>query len=113
MVGFGVGVVGVEGFDVCSPGFRVVATKATSPLTIPDFRCPCVPPPHPTPHPPLPPQHAPRPPPPGGNMVGYVTKQRETREQRGGLCLGEDECNYFFRWGGGGRGGLGGVCVPG
>lgn len=40
-------------------------------------------------------------------MVGFVTKQRETRDQRGGLCLDEDECNYFFRragvgaqWGG-------------
>jgi hypothetical protein len=33
----------------------------------------------------------------GGNMVGYVTRQRETRDQRGGLCLDEDECNYFFR----------------
>jgi serine/threonine protein kinase len=30
-------------------------------------------------------------------MVGYVTKQRETRDQRGGLCLDEDECNYYFR----------------
>jgi serine/threonine protein kinase len=33
----------------------------------------------------------------GGNMVGYVTKHRETRESRGGLCLDEDECNYYFR----------------
>jgi hypothetical protein len=33
----------------------------------------------------------------GGNMVAYVTKRRETREQRGGLCLDEDEANYFFR----------------
>jgi serine/threonine protein kinase len=30
-------------------------------------------------------------------MVGYVTRQRESREVRGGLCLDEDECNYFFR----------------
>lgn len=30
-------------------------------------------------------------------MVGFVTKQRETRDQRGGLCLDEDECNYYFR----------------
>jgi hypothetical protein len=35
----------------------------------------------------------------GGNMVGYVTRLRETRDQRGGLCLDEDEVNYFFRWG--------------
>lgn len=33
----------------------------------------------------------------GGNMVAYVTKRRETRESRGGLCLDEDEANYFFR----------------
>ncbi|KAI8468136.1 MAG: kinase-like domain-containing protein [Monoraphidium minutum] len=33
----------------------------------------------------------------GGNMVGYVTKMRETREARGGLCLNEDEANYLFR----------------
>ncbi|GIL87182.1 hypothetical protein Vretimale_14287 [Volvox reticuliferus] len=34
---------------------------------------------------------------PGGNMVGYVTKKRETKSQRGGLCLDEDEARYFFR----------------
>ena len=33
----------------------------------------------------------------GGNMVGYVTRRRATRDERGGLCLDEDECNYFFR----------------
>lgn len=33
----------------------------------------------------------------GGNMVAYVTKRRETRESRGGLCLDEDEANFFFR----------------
>lgn len=33
----------------------------------------------------------------GGNMVAYVTKRRDTREARGGLCLDEDEANYFFR----------------
>jgi len=30
-------------------------------------------------------------------MVAYVTKRRETRESRGGLCLDEDEANFFFR----------------
>ena len=30
-------------------------------------------------------------------MVNYVTKQRESRDARGGLCLDENECNYFFR----------------
>jgi serine/threonine-protein kinase SRK2 len=33
----------------------------------------------------------------GGNMVAYVTKRRETRESRGGLCIDEDEANFFFR----------------
>ncbi len=35
----------------------------------------------------------------GGNMVSYVTKKRETKNERGGLCLDEDEARYFFRWG--------------
>lgn len=35
--------------------------------------------------------------PPGGNMVAYVTKKRDTKDQRGGLCLDEDEANYYFR----------------
>lgn len=30
-------------------------------------------------------------------MVGFVTKRRETRDLRGGLCLDEDEGNYYFR----------------
>ena len=30
-------------------------------------------------------------------MVGFVTRMRETRDQRGGLCLTEDEANYYFR----------------
>lgn len=30
-------------------------------------------------------------------MVGFVTKRRESRELRGGLCLDEDEGNYYFR----------------
>ncbi|EFJ44395.1 hypothetical protein VOLCADRAFT_118773 [Volvox carteri f. nagariensis] len=34
---------------------------------------------------------------PGGNMVGYVTKKRETKSERAGLCLDEDEARYFFR----------------
>ncbi|GLI63203.1 hypothetical protein VaNZ11_006102 [Volvox africanus] len=34
---------------------------------------------------------------PGGNMVGYVTRKRETKSERGGLCLDEDEARYFFR----------------
>ncbi|KXZ42321.1 hypothetical protein GPECTOR_162g136 [Gonium pectorale] len=34
---------------------------------------------------------------PGGNMVGYVTKRRETKHERGGLCLDEDEARYYFR----------------
>lgn len=33
----------------------------------------------------------------GGNMVSYVTKHRETRYERNGLVLSEDECRYFFR----------------
>ncbi|GFH08135.1 protein kinase domain-containing protein [Haematococcus lacustris] len=33
---------------------------------------------------------------PGGNMVNYVTKKRETKHERGGLCLTEDEAHYFF-----------------
>ena len=33
----------------------------------------------------------------GGNMVGYVTKKRETKDQRQGLCLDEDEARYFFK----------------
>jgi serine/threonine-protein kinase SRK2 len=30
-------------------------------------------------------------------MVAYVTKRRETRESRGGLCIDEDEASFFFR----------------
>eukprot|EP00775_Hariotina_reticulata_P009702 gene9702-9861_t len=33
----------------------------------------------------------------GGNMVAYVTRRRESREARGGLCVNEDEANFFFR----------------
>jgi serine/threonine-protein kinase SRK2 len=33
----------------------------------------------------------------GGNMVAFVTKRRETREARGGLCIDEDEASFFFR----------------
>ncbi|KAG2451796.1 hypothetical protein HYH02_003572 [Chlamydomonas schloesseri] len=33
---------------------------------------------------------------PGGNMVSYVTKKRETKAERGGLCIDEDEARYFF-----------------
>eukprot|EP00882_Tetradesmus_deserticola_P006747 GHRQ01007102.1.p1 GENE.GHRQ01007102.1~~GHRQ01007102.1.p1 ORF type:complete len:413 (+),score=168.08 GHRQ01007102.1:275-1513(+) len=33
----------------------------------------------------------------GGNMVAFVTKRRETRESRGGLCIDEDEASFFFR----------------
>eukprot|EP00879_Flechtneria_rotunda_P008273 GHRR01008666.1.p1 GENE.GHRR01008666.1~~GHRR01008666.1.p1 ORF type:complete len:401 (+),score=132.14 GHRR01008666.1:1544-2746(+) len=33
----------------------------------------------------------------GGNMVAFVTRRRETRDTRGGLCLDEDEANFFFR----------------
>lgn len=34
---------------------------------------------------------------PGGNMVNYVTKKRETKAERGGLCLQEDEARYYFK----------------
>ncbi|KAG2488294.1 hypothetical protein HYH03_013144 [Edaphochlamys debaryana] len=34
---------------------------------------------------------------PGGNMVAFVTKRRETKSERGGLCLDEDEARYFFK----------------
>lgn len=34
---------------------------------------------------------------PGGNMVNYVTKRRETKHERGGLCMDEDEARYFFK----------------
>lgn len=34
---------------------------------------------------------------PGGNMVNYVTKKRETKAERGGLCLTEDEARYYFK----------------
>jgi hypothetical protein len=30
-------------------------------------------------------------------MVAFVTKRRETREARGGLCIDEDEASFFFR----------------
>jgi len=33
---------------------------------------------------------------PGGNMVQFVTKRRETKAERGGLCLDEDEARYYF-----------------
>lgn len=33
---------------------------------------------------------------PGGNMVQFVTKKRETKQQRGGLCMEEDEARYYF-----------------
>lgn len=33
----------------------------------------------------------------GGNMVGFVTKRRETKAERGGLCLDEDETRYYFK----------------
>ncbi|KAG1662635.1 hypothetical protein FOA52_009620 [Chlamydomonas sp. UWO 241] len=33
---------------------------------------------------------------PGGNMVQYVTKKRETKAQRGGLCIDEDEARFYF-----------------
>ncbi|WIA21647.1 hypothetical protein OEZ85_000821 [Tetradesmus obliquus] len=33
----------------------------------------------------------------GGNMVAFVTKRREMRESRGGLCIDEDEASFFFR----------------
>ncbi len=29
-------------------------------------------------------------------MVAYVTKKRETKHERGGLCLSEEEARYFF-----------------
>ena len=29
-------------------------------------------------------------------MVNYVTKRRETKHERGGLCLDEDEARYHF-----------------
>lgn len=29
-------------------------------------------------------------------MVNYVTKKRETKHERGGLCLDEDEAHYYF-----------------
>jgi len=29
-------------------------------------------------------------------MVNYVTKKRETKHERGGLCLDEDEARYHF-----------------
>lgn len=32
-------------------------------------------------------------------MVNYVTKRRETKAERGGLVLDEEEARYFFRWG--------------
>jgi hypothetical protein len=32
----------------------------------------------------------------GGNMVNYVTKKRETKHERGGLCLDEEEAHYYF-----------------
>lgn len=34
---------------------------------------------------------------PGGNMVNFVTKRRETKSERGGLVLDEGEARYFFR----------------
>ncbi len=36
---------------------------------------------------------------PGGNMVGYVTKKRETKHERGGLCMDEDSCGTQVRSG--------------
>ncbi len=29
-------------------------------------------------------------------MVSYVTKKRETKHERGGLCMDEDEARYYF-----------------
>ena len=29
-------------------------------------------------------------------MVNYVTKKRETKHTRGGLCMDEDEARYYF-----------------
>lgn len=39
---------------------------------------------------------------PGGNLVDYVQSMRKTRDQRGGLCLSEEEARwvlYFFIFG--------------
>ena len=33
---------------------------------------------------------------PGGNMVQFVTKRRETKSLRGGLCIDEDEARFYF-----------------
>lgn len=30
-------------------------------------------------------------------MVAYVTKKRDTRHTRNGLCLDEDEARFFFK----------------
>lgn len=30
-------------------------------------------------------------------MVAFVTGKRETKAQRGGLCMDEDEARYFFK----------------
>ena len=32
----------------------------------------------------------------GGNMVQFVTKRRETKSLRGGLCIDEDEARFYF-----------------
>ena len=32
----------------------------------------------------------------GGNMVQFVTKKRETKHTRGGLCIDEDEARFYF-----------------
>lgn len=32
----------------------------------------------------------------GGNMVQFVTKKRETKALRGGLCMDEDEARFYF-----------------
>ena len=29
-------------------------------------------------------------------MVNFVTKRRETKHERGGLCMDEDEARYYF-----------------
>mmetsp|Transcript_9712 Transcript_9712/g.18147 ORF Transcript_9712/g.18147 Transcript_9712/m.18147 type:complete len:425 (-) Transcript_9712:282-1556(-) len=34
---------------------------------------------------------------PGGNMVNFVTKRRDTKNERAGLCIDEDEARFFFR----------------
>ncbi|MEW5300496.1 MAG: hypothetical protein WDW36_003426 [Sanguina aurantia] len=34
---------------------------------------------------------------PGGNMVQYVTKKRESKGDRSGLCLDEDEARFYFK----------------